>query len=418
MILRMAFREILHRRVSFLAGFLSVAAAAGCLAGAMALLSGHDRRTEELLSERESVVRQAGDALEEEMRKITKGLGFNILILDARQDIAELELEGVASTFLPEEYAERLAKSGTILINHILPSLTQKTEWTEKGRKEVILFGTRGEVPVSKADPRKPIQPAVPPGILIPGYEVALALHLKKGEKVDFRGQPFMVGAPLPEKGSKDDVTVFVDLKAAQEILGKQNLVSAILAIECKCADKRLAEIRRVIGEILPGTQVREYGPQALARAEARTQAAKSAEEALEEAKNSRAALRREREGFASVLVPVVLASTALWVAFLAFGNVRERRHEIGILRAMGVSSRGVLFLFLGRSVLMGVLGGVAGIAAGPWLGALLGGEGGAVDGWMLAGIVIGSPVVAALAGWVPAVLASRQDPAVILRGD
>ena len=50
---------------------------------------------------------------------------------------------------------------------------------------------------------------------------------------------------------------------------------------------------------------------------------------------------------------------------------------------------------------------------------------GGIEDGWLqlftpglLAATILMAPAIAALASWIPAVLASRQDPAVILQAD
>jgi putative ABC transport system permease protein len=42
-----------------------------------------------------------------------------------------------------------------------------------------------------------------------------------------------------------------------------------------------------------------------------------------------------------------------------------ERTREIGILKALGMKSRTVLAIFLGESVIIGVIGGVAGIIVG-----------------------------------------------------
>ena len=70
------------------------------------------------------------------------------------------------------------------------------------------------------------------------------------------------------------------------------------------------------------------------------------------------------------MLVPVVMVGAAVWVALLSWGNVRERRPEIGILRALGLGSRQILLVFLSRAVLMGLAGGGLGCAAGVLIGA------------------------------------------------
>ena len=74
--------------------------------------------------------------------------------------------------------------------------------------------------------------------------------------------------------------------------------------------------------------------------------------------------------------------------------------------------------LFLGRAVLVGLLGGLLGYAAGTLVGVLWG-EGpaaGAIEAAQLLAVVTAAPVLCGLASWVPALLAARQDPAVVLR--
>ena len=62
--------------------------------------------------------------------------------------------------------------------------------------------------------------------------------------------------------------------------------------------------------------------------------------------------------------------------AFLIYNTIAvsvvRRRTEIGILRAVGMSSRGVLLVFLGEATMLGAAGSVLGIALGRILAAFL----------------------------------------------
>src|SRR5262249_39725313 len=152
-----------------------------------------------------------------------------------------------------------------------------------------------------------------------------------------------------------------------------------------------LDKVREEIVGVLPDTQVIELAGPAKARADARNRAAVEAAEtrrgvaahaAEERAKTAawaaevvgaekaaRARLRQEQEAFAGVLVPLVLAGCIVWVGALALANVRERRGEIGILRALGLGRGHVLALFLIKAVLVGLLGAAVGYLAGSLLG-------------------------------------------------
>ena len=63
------------------------------------------------------------------------------------------------------------------------------------------------------------------------------------------------------------------------------------------------------------------------------------------------------RRADVSRLVPLVLLISALWIGLVFHANVRERRSEIGILRALGARAGTILRLFLTKALLMGAAG-------------------------------------------------------------
>ena len=445
---RLVIREICHRKLSFLLSVLSVATAVTCLIGAETLLRADRLTTDQLLRDKhvqieaavaakEKLVRDAGAELEDAMRKHMLGLGFNILILPKGQSRSELLLNGMTET-MPENYVDKLSQSDIVTVNHLLPSVTRRVEWPEQGR-EVILIGTRGEVPIQHRALKKPLLEEVAEGKMVVGYEIQKALGLKVGDSVTFRQQQFTISGVHPERGSTDDVTIWISLRQAQELLGMQNLINAILALECDCSGDRISAIRAEIEAILPGTQVVEKYSQALARAEARSKAKQAAESALEEEKKSgqamllqeeqsRAQLEQKHAGLAAVLVPLVLVASAVAIFLLSLANARQRSEEIGILRAIGLKSHQIVVTFLSKAFFVGLTGAVAGFAPGLWLGSALGGLSGSELSWQqlfsngeLVFAIVAAPAIAmALTGtasWIPALLAARRDPAVVLQG-
>jgi ABC-type lipoprotein release transport system permease subunit len=418
----LVFREILHRKLSFALGVVSAAAAVACLVAELAILQKHDARTDQVVAAREVETRQEMAKLEDDYRKLTLKMGFNVLILPKDQNLSDLYAEDFASKYMPEEYATRLAKSRVATINHVLPSLQQKVKWPERERT-VLLMGVRGEVYIQSKQ-QKPLLEPVAPGTMILGHELARNLTIAAGDKTKLMGREFTVAKINPERGNKDDITVWISLAEAQELLGKPGLINGILALDCTCDTvDRLGRIRPEIARILPDTQLIEYASQALARAEARQRAADESKASIEREKEGRNKLRGEREALAAVLVPVVMIGSGVWIGLLALANVRDRRTEIGILRALGLRSWQILVIFLGKAIAMGLAGACLGYVAGREIGLLWREAPGVppidlayVDLRLLLLVLAAAPLLAALASWLPAMSAAQQDPATVLR--
>ena len=157
--------EIIHRKLTF-----SIAALAILVSVAFAVISLPLIRAQRFRTERQVA------ALDDEIRKITKAMGFNINILPSDQNLADFHANDFAEKTMPYEYVEVLANSPEILsVRHLRPALIRKLEWPEYQR-QIILMGVSGVVPAKlpelpKAPPlngaklmRTPAVPSMPAG--------------------------------------------------------------------------------------------------------------------------------------------------------------------------------------------------------------------------------------------------------------
>jgi len=106
-------------------------------------------------------------------------------------------------------------------------------------------------------------------------------------------------------------------------------------------------------------------------------------------------------------------------VANIMIISVLERRSEIGLRRALGATRRQVRGQFLAEAVLLTVLGGAAGVAAGMIATVVYARNKGwqvvvPVEAW--AGGIAAAVVIGAIAGLVPALRAARLSPTEALR--
>jgi ABC-type antimicrobial peptide transport system permease subunit len=117
----------------------------------------------------------------------------------------------------------------------------------------------------------------------------------------------------------------------------------------------------------------------------------------------------------------VALAIAALGIANALMAAVRERRREIGVLKAIGARDRDVLRVFLFEASTLGVLGGMLGTLLGIIMaGAIVVNANAYLHAQGLAGVslsvpwslpvasIVGSAVVALVAGTIPALRAAH----------
>lgn len=384
--------------------------------------------------------------LSDTTRKVTLGLGFNLMIVHKDTNMADFWASDYAAIDMPEEYVDRLANDYNLtMVVHIVATLQEKIEWQQR---KVLLVGYAPEATQSHLRKKAPMGYIVKPGTVFLGSELGVGHQVGETIEIPVRGsdapKQFEIAQILPEQGSKDDISIIMHLKDAQEVLDKKGRVNQILALNCHCAEADRPKIRAQLEEALPEARVTEFRTKFLARAEQRDAVASSSaqvlgemqanlaarEKILEErrttaakAAESRQHLEKLLKTLSDVITPLVVLAAAVWVGLLALSNVRERRTEIGVLRALGKGTGTIVALFLGKAVLLGLAGGLIGFGFGTLLGTALGESalGLGVDLFtprldVFLYTLIGAPLLAALASYLPTLAAVIEDPAIVLR--
>ena len=86
---RLVFSEILHRRMNFALGVLSVMVASASFIGSVTLLNIHDLRTSQILQVKQDELADRMAELTDVTRKAMLKLGFNVVILPKDQNLAD-----------------------------------------------------------------------------------------------------------------------------------------------------------------------------------------------------------------------------------------------------------------------------------------------------------------------------------------
>ena len=375
-------REIRHRRLNFFLGFAAISVTVSLFV----------------------VFFSSAQASNRETVRLMRDIGFNVRIIPADTDISHFWQEGYSIKTMPENHVYRLAENSGISYNHLTAILQQRYFWRDLN---VIVTGMSAEIyPPGKTT--RNMSYSINRGFAIIGFEPARRLSLQAGDTITINGIFLKIDRCLSECGSNDDIRIFTHLSDAQQILNQPGLINEIKALQCLCRGEyshldSLTQLRNQLLEILPDTRV--ILMQAIA--------------------DARQKQRILVERYFAFILPIVVLSAMLWIGLLAFLNVRERRREIGMLRAMGFGSSGILLMFFGRAAVGGLAGALLGyllgtllsIAVGPRIFELTASQirpSAALLLWSL----LSAPIVAAVAVFIPSMLAVSQAPVAVLQVD
>jgi hypothetical protein len=298
-------------------------------------------------------------------------------------------------------------------------------DWTER-KWTVIVVGVGAEhvldTSVCSSDP---LVDTIGSGGCVLGYELHAAWDLHVGDVIAVQGTEFTIEKCERELGTKEDITLRLNLADAQQLLGLPGKINELLIVEHLSVWGRLEEVQRRVSEVLPECQVVELASETLSRAHARIKVAEESQAAIRREQERRSALQAERRGIVRAFVPVGVLVCVIWVTIQMVLNVRERTGEIGVLMAQGFRAGAVRLLVLSKAALQGLVGGVVGFAIGfaaasTWQGAWTAAASlhvGTVFQYLSTAIVI-SVAACLLGSWLPASLAVRTDPAVVLRSE
>ena len=413
-ILELLLKEIFHRKLLFFIGVFSITLSACIATSSLMLLKAFDEQTENLLLTKQNNVKKAWCRFKDNVRKNMLELGFNLIILPDKQSISTPDKDAL---YLPEEYVDKLKKMKLMSINHVLPFLKQKVWWPER-KRWITLYGTPGEVQIKHPETQTPMVNKINKGKVSLGKGIYESMNLKEGDTVTFMNRKFQVTECRPAESFEDDEQFRISLDEAQDLLNKGKLISGIMAINCLCADPLgIARIREATRKNLPGTKVLENKGNMVVRVEARARAAKEAEVSLLREEKTRKELRIEKENFNAGLISVVTVISAFWVGLLMWINIRQRRSEIAILKAIGWSNSRVFVLVLLKAFAMGIIGGISGVLLGLAVVKLRNYQIN-YDYQLMFLVASGSIFISIISSWLPALSAVTMDPASILQED
>ncbi len=348
-------------------------------------------------------------------------LGANILVLPKSASVQDYYSADMQDDHIPEEYVTTLTLSDLQGLDNLSPKLSAPVEiegrrftltgilpksefqakaaWQGAGifARPVEGCGTVADVPDAFKPPaqetlvRQRVVNDLGPDEALVGAEVAKALGIRKGDRIDVRDRRFTVTAVLPQTGTVDDARIFAHLHTVQNMLGKGPVINAIEIVGC-CHEISGGLVQK-INKLLPDAKV----------------------VTVTQVVDTQIKTNRMMSRLSMVFIGIIVLVGIAGIANYMYANVFERRREIGTLMAVGAGSGLIMRMFLLKGLLLGLAGGVGGFLLGTAAAVILGPR--------LAGIaVLPMPMlvlpavglsvgVALLASCLPARRAARLDP-------
>jgi ABC-type lipoprotein release transport system permease subunit len=185
------------------------------------------------------------------------------------------------------------------------------------------------------------------------GQKVATILELRTGDEIGLTSGNRKDACQVYElsaMGGPEDSQVFLELPAAQALLEQPGRVS-LMQLRLSGTPQQIQDQVARLEQRLAGVDVRP----------------------IRQFTEGEANIYSRISGLLTATVAIVLLLTSLCVMAAMTNVAMERRHDVGLMKAIGGATRRVLRLFLAEAALLGLAGGLIGAAAGIvlsiWLG-------------------------------------------------
>ena len=338
------------------------------------------------------------------MHGYLKNLGANMVVIPAELDLfayfsADPELLSGAS--IPESHFFRLFEARVEGVEGIDPRLIIPLRI---GEGRVVLTGIlpdkmlRPEVKaVGEQDPWKVLTLLSPEsnGAVL-GAELKGILNKEVGSTMRVSGREIKVLGILPQQGTIDDLRIYVHLRSLQKQFERPSSLNEIRILYTgnEIPDK----VASGIEGILENTRVVTH--RRMARKQIQTMGSISR--------------------YALMLLAVILVLGCISMGNEMFHNAQARKREIGILMALGATTRTILVIFMLKAVFLAMIGGMLGYGIGTLVAVLLAPKLLQIHVYPILSLIPWSVLMAVvfsvLSSMAPSWRASRMDPGEILQ--
>jgi len=332
-----------------------------------------------------------------------RSFGANILVLPKSSGTSS---DGTMVAPAAAQLAPSLDPSLTIHSETLLYAIANANPVFSSHSLPVVVVGYSGvmpgSAPLDSLDPQQAqLNSNTEPVLCIAGQQVAARLNAKSRDRLSLHNSERHLDCALTDilrTGDAQDGQIFLSLSDVQKLANTPEKIS-IIQINASGNATQIEQYAAQLRQKLPDAEVRP----------------------LRQFSEAQAKIYSRISGLLTASTALILILTGLCVMAAMTNIAAERKHDVGMMKAIGGSARGILNLFLTEAALLGLAGGLIGAAAGIALSMALGK---AVFGIAAAPRLIVYPisvtltVIVAILGAYPLRRLANVRPATIFRGD
>jgi putative ABC transport system permease protein len=334
------------------------------------------------------------------MEVVMKNMGHNLIIIPRPANPLSIYFCSDDQASFADETALQMSKALNLSSKYYVSVLQQRVD---VNGQELLLTGIE---PIARLDetPEKGnmILPLGKAEVRL-GDESARKLKKQVGDSIKILGEEFRIVAILPPKAMLDDCRIYLNLAHGQELLAKEGQINYILAFLCLhggSLERALKKQEGKLAKLFP--DFRQISRMDIVK--------------------GRHLARVTTRKFLYYLLGIVAAVTVMVIAMSGLQEVAERKHETGIMIAMGVSHTYIVCLYLVKTLALALAASIVGFLLGSALAVhftapflVVNTKPVAILWQQLPAVVMLTCTVAAIAEIAPVVNLLRLDPNTIL---
>jgi ABC-type antimicrobial peptide transport system permease subunit len=296
-------------------------------------------------------------------KSITDRMGYTIRILPQNQSLDDFYNYRFGGKYLSEHVLDTVMTLFSKEIRCVLPVLQIKSQWSKVKRS--VLFSGLG---TSRSFAEYKLPPSIPKitdGSIALGFELPTYPEAIKGSKVNIKGKTYTIISCEAQRGSIDDITVWMSLTDLQESFSIPEKISEIWVWPVLDTAHSISGLATQIESSLKSCKVICISAPSVMQMKARETAVAIAKETITTEKKANEIVFLKHKKYLLIFSIVSVLACSILISILVLQNVSVRQEELMILRVIGYPDFSIIKMLGARGLCLGFCGTSLGLIGG-----------------------------------------------------